>query len=137
MAIADLAGVNAILNGISAVLLVIGYILIRQGKRAQHRAVMIAAFSASVLFLISYVVYHWNIGSRPYTGQGPLRAFYFFILITHIVLAAFTPFLAIITLWRGLGARFDKHRRIARVTLPIWLYVSVTGVIVYVMLYKL
>lgn len=137
MAIADLAGVNAILNGISAILLVIGYVLIRQGRRAQHRAVMIGAFSASVLFLFSYVIYHWNIGSRPYTGQGPLRTFYFFILITHIVLAAFTPFLAIISLWHGLNARFERHRKIARVTLPIWLYVSVTGVIVYVMLYQL
>ena len=137
MAVSDLACVNAALNGISAILLVIGYVLIRRGKRAQHRAVMIAAFSASVLFLISYVVYHWNIGSRPFTGQGPIRTLYFFILITHIVLAAFTPFLAIITLWRGLSARFDKHRQIARWTLPIWLYVSVTGVIVYVMLYRL
>lgn len=136
MAIADLAAVNATLNGVSAILLVIGYALIRQGRREQHRAVMIAAFTASVLFLISYIIYHWNIGSRPYTGQGPIRTLYFFILITHIVLAAFTPFLAIITLWRGLGARFDKHRTIARWTLPIWLYVSITGVIVYVMLYK-
>jgi uncharacterized membrane protein YozB (DUF420 family) len=135
MAIADLAAVNAILNGISAVLLVIGYVLIRQGKRDQHRAVMIAAFAASVLFLISYLVYHWHIGSRPYTGQGTIRAVYFFILITHIVLAAFTPFLAIITLWRGLGGRFAAHRKIARWTLPIWLYVSITGVAVYLMLY--
>ena len=137
MAIADLATVNAILNGISAVLLVIGYLLIRQGKQRQHRAAMIGAFSASVLFLISYLVYHWHVGSRPYTGQGPIRTVYFFILITHVVLAAFTPFLAIVTLWRGLAARFDAHRRIARWTLPIWLYVSVTGVIVYVMLYGL
>ena len=137
MAIADLATVNAVLNGISAILLVIGYVLIRQGQRDRHRAVMIAAFGASVLFLISYVVYHWNIGSRPYTGEGPIRAVYFFILITHVVLAAFTPFLAIITLWRGLSARFDAHRKIARWTLPIWLYVSVTGVVVYVMLYGL
>jgi uncharacterized membrane protein YozB (DUF420 family) len=135
IAVADLAAVNAVLNGISAVLLVAGYALIRRGRIRQHRAAMIGAFSTSVLFLISYVVYHWNIGSKPYTGVGPIRSVYFFVLITHIVLAAFTPFLAIITLVRGLRARFDAHRQIARWTLPIWLYVSVTGVVVYLMLY--
>jgi uncharacterized membrane protein YozB (DUF420 family) len=136
VAISDLAAVNAVLNGISAVLLVIGYALIRQRRITLHKRVMIAAFVTSVLFLISYLVYHYHIGSKPYPGQGAIRSVYFFILITHIVLAAFTPFLAIITLWRGLSARYDKHRRIARWTLPIWMYVSVTGVIVYVMLYQ-
>ena len=137
MAIADLAAVNAILNGISAVLLVIGYVLIRQGKRDQHRAVMIAAFAASVLFLISYLVYHAQAGSKHFPGQGLVRGVYLGILLTHTVLAAAVPPLALITLWRGLSARYDRHRRIARWTLPIWLYVSVTGVIVYLMLYRL
>ena len=137
MDLTDLPAVNATLNGISAVLLVIGYVLIRRRKLEQHRRVMIAAFSTSVLFLISYLIYHGNVGSKPYTGQGPIRSVYFFILITHIVLAAFVPPMAIITLVRGLRARYDAHRKLARWTLPIWLYVSVTGVIVYVMLYQM
>src|SRR5687767_8686396 len=98
---------------------------------------MIAAFATSTLFLICYVVYHANVGSKPFTGQGPIRPVYFVILITHIVLAAFVPPLALVTLVRGLRARYDAHARLARWTLPVWLYVSVTGVIVYVMLYQL
>ena len=137
MELTDLPAVNATLNGISAVLLMIGYILVRQRKLEQHRRVMIAAFSASVLFLICYVIYHANVGSKRFPGQGPVRSVYFFVLITHIVLAALVPPMAIITLSRGLRARYDTHRRIARWTLPIWLYVSVTGVIVYVMLYRM
>lgn len=137
MQLTDLPAVNATLNGISAVLLVIGYVLVRQRKLEQHRRVMIAAFSTSVLFLICYVIYHANVGSRRFPGQGPVRSVYFFILITHIVLAALVPPMAIITLVRGLRARYDSHRRLARWTLPIWLYVSVTGVIVYVMLYQM
>jgi uncharacterized membrane protein YozB (DUF420 family) len=137
MAVTDLPAVNATLNAIAAILLLIGYVLIRNGRQEQHRNVMIGAFAVSVLFLICYVIYHWNVGSRPFTGQGPIRSVYFFILITHIVLAAATPPLAIITLVRGLRSRFDRHRRIARWTLPIWLYVSVTGVIVYWMLYQM
>ena len=137
MALTDLPAVNATLNAISAVLLVIGYVLVRQRKLEAHRRVMIAAFSTSVLFLISYLIYHGNVGSKPYPGQGPIRSVYFFILITHIVLAAFVPPMAIITLVRGLRARYDAHRKLARWTLPIWLYVSVTGVIVYVMLYQM
>ncbi len=137
MHVRDLATVNAILNGTSAVLLMIGYVLIRQRKIAQHRAVMLTAFATSVLFLISYLVYHAQVGSVPFQKHGPIRAVYFGILITHTVLAAAVPVLAIITLNRALKARFDKHRKIARWTFPIWLYVSVTGVVVYVMLYKL
>ena len=137
MSLADLPAVNATLNGISAVLLLIGYALIRRRRIEQHRRVMIAAFATSTLFLICYVIYHANVGSRPFTGQGPIRNVYFFILITHIVLAAFVPPMALVTLVRGLRSRFDQHARLARWTLPIWLYVSVTGVIVYVMLYQL
>jgi len=137
VSVTDLPAINATLNGISAVLLVIGYRLIRQRKIEQHRRVMIGAFAVSTLFLIGYVIYHWNVGSKPFTAQGPVRPFYFFVLITHIVLAALVPPMALITLVRGLRARYDKHARLARWTLPIWLYVSVTGVIVYVMLYQL
>jgi len=116
---------------------VIGYRLIRRGRIEQHRPAMIAAFATSSLFLISYLVYHANVGARPFPGQGAIRQVYFAILISHIVLAATVPPLAIITLTRALRERFDRHRKIARWTLPIWLYVSVTGVIVYAMLYQL
>ena len=137
MSVTDLPAVNATLNGISAVLLVIGYVLIRQRRIQQHRWVMIGAFAVSTMFLIGYVIYHWNVGSKPFTAQGPVRTVYFFVLITHVVLAAFVPPMALVTLIRGLRARYDRHARLARWTLPIWLYVSVTGVIVYVMLYQL
>jgi choline-sulfatase len=131
----DLPAVNASLNAISAVLLVIGYVLIRRRRIEQHRRVMIAAFATSTLFLICYVIYHANAGSKPFAGQGAVRTIYFAILITHVVLAALVPPLALITLVRGLRRRYDRHAKLARWTLPIWLYVSVTGVIVYVMLY--
>jgi uncharacterized membrane protein YozB (DUF420 family) len=137
LSLADLPALNATLNGISALLLVIGYTLIRRRRIVAHRRVMIAAFATSTLFLISYLIYHGNVGARPFTGQGPIRQVYFAVLISHIVLAATVPPLALITLIRGLRARYDKHARLARWTLPIWLYVSVTGVIVYVMLYQL
>jgi uncharacterized membrane protein YozB (DUF420 family) len=137
MAVGDLPALNATLNGIAAVLLVIGYVLIRQRRWRQHRAVMLAAFTTSVLFLISYVTYHANAGSRPFTGQGPIRLVYFSILISHVILAAAIVPLALVTLSRGLRARYDRHARIARWTLPIWLYVSVTGVVVYLMLYRM
>jgi uncharacterized membrane protein YozB (DUF420 family) len=136
VSLTDLPAVNASLNAISAILLVIGFVLIRRRRIVQHRRVMIAAFSTSTLFLICYVIYHANVGSKPFTGQGPVRSLYFFILITHIVLAAFVPPMALVTLVRGLRARYDRHARLARWTLPIWLYVSVTGVIVYLMLYQ-
>jgi uncharacterized membrane protein YozB (DUF420 family) len=135
--LADLPLVNASLNATSAVLLVAGYALIRGGHVRLHRAAMGGAFFVSTLFLVTYVIYHANVGSKPFTGQGPIRPVYFAILITHIILAAAVPPLALITLIRGLRGRFDRHVAIARWTLPIWLYVSVTGVIVYVMLYRL
>jgi uncharacterized membrane protein YozB (DUF420 family) len=135
--IADLPAINATLNGVAAVLLIVGYTLIRRGRIAQHRAVMLTAFGTSIMFLISYLVYHAHVGSKHFPGQGPVRFVYFAILVSHTVLAATVPVLALITLSRGLSARYDRHRAIARWTLPIWLYVSVTGVVVYLMLYQL
>jgi uncharacterized membrane protein YozB (DUF420 family) len=137
VSLSDLPALNATLNAIAAVLLMTGYGSIRRGHVRRHRAAMIAAFIVSVLFLTSYVIYHANVGSRPFTGRGPIRLLYFTILLTHVVLAAVLPPLAIITLWRGLRARFDRHVAIARWTFPIWMYVSVTGVIVYLMLYRM
>ena len=127
---------NATLNAFSAVLLVYGYLLIRRRQVDRHRRIMQAAFAISCIFLVSYLVYHAQVGSVPFHHEGTmLRTVYLSILLTHTVLAATVPVLAIITLRRGLAARFDKHRQIARWTLPIWLYVSITGVVVYVMLY--
>lgn len=137
MTLSDLPALNASLNATAAVLLVIGYTFIRNGRIRQHRAVMISAFTVSSLFLISYVVYHANVGSKPFQRHDPIRVVYFTILLTHVVLAAAVVPLALITLTRGLRGRFDRHVPIARWTFPIWLYVSVTGVIVYVMLYQL
>lgn len=133
----DLPTLNAVLNATAAVCLAIGYILIRQNRWRAHRAVMWTAFSISVLFLISYLTYHYSEGSRPYEGQGISRAIYFVVLISHVVLAAVVPPLALVTLWRGMKKRFVNHRKIARITFPIWMYVSVTGVVVYLMLYVL
>jgi len=135
--ISVLPSVNAFLNASAAVLLIWGYTLIRRKRIETHRKVMLAAFVTSCLFLVSYLVYHAMTGSKRFPGTGTLRTVYLSILGTHTILAAVVPFLAIITLSRGLRGRYDKHRRIARWTLPIWLYVSVTGVIVYVMLYHL
>lgn len=132
----DLPAVNATLNGISGVLLVVGYVLMRARRIDQHRRVMLAAFVTSSAFLVSYIIYHAQVGSVRFTRQGFVRPLYFTILVTHVSLAAVTLPLAIITLSRGLKARYAKHRRIARWTLPIWLYVSVTGVLVYVLLYQ-
>jgi uncharacterized membrane protein YozB (DUF420 family) len=112
-----------------------GWVFIRRRQIARHRACMLAACAMSALFLTSYVIYHANVGSVPYTGRGSLRTTYFAILITHIMLAAAILPLAIVTLSRALARRFDRHRRIARWTFPIWLYVSVTGVVIYFMLY--
>lgn len=134
-AVLQLPALNAILNAIAAGWLVAGYVLIRRGRRRAHRFAMIAAFATSVLFLVSYLVYHAQAGSRPFTGQGWIRPVYFAILLSHALLAAAVPPLAIVTLTRGLRARYGAHRRIARRTLPIWLYVSVTGVVVYLVLY--
>lgn len=132
----DLPAVNAILNSTSAILLVIGYILTRRRNIQAHRKVMIAAFSVSVLFLISYLIYHSQAGAVRYQKTGPIRTVYFTVLLSHTILAAFVPFMAIITLVRGLRADFARHRKIAVWTLPVWLYVSVTGVVVYWMLYQ-
>ena len=137
MSLSDLPALNATLNATSAVLLVIGYTFIRRGRIRRHRAVMIAACVVSTLFLTSYVIYHANIGSKPFPGRGPIRVVYFTILLTHVLLAATVLPLAIITLARGLRGRFDRHVIVARWTFPIWLYVSVTGVIVYLMLYRM
>jgi len=137
MSIQDLPTLNAVLNGTAAVLLIIGYRLIRTGKREAHKKVMLAAFSVSVLFLVSYLVYHQQAGSVKFTGTGPIRTVYFSVLVTHSVLAALVPFMALATLWRGLKGRFERHRNLARWTLPIWLYVSATGVAVYWMLYRM
>jgi uncharacterized membrane protein YozB (DUF420 family) len=133
----DLPPVNAALNATAAGLLVWGYVLIRRGRKAAHRRVMLAAFAVSVLFLAGYLTYHAQAGSVRFQKTGAIRAVYFSILLTHTVLAAAVPVLAVITLSRGLRGRIEKHRRIARWTLPIWLYVSVTGVVVYVMLYRM
>jgi uncharacterized membrane protein YozB (DUF420 family) len=132
----DLPAVNASLNALSGVLLVAGYLLIRARRIEQHRRCMIAAFAASSLFLVCYVVYHAQVGSVRFTRQGFVRPLYYSILITHVTLAVVVVPLAIVTLSRGLHARYQRHRAIARWTLPIWLYVSVTGVLVYVLLYQ-
>lgn len=139
MQISDLPTLNAVLNGTSAILLGIGYVMIRTNRQQwkRHRLVMWSAFAMSVLFLTSYLIYHYNTGSTPYEGEGILRYVYYVILFTHVVLAAAVPFLAVITLWRGQKKQFKQHRKIARITFPIWMYVSVTGVIVYLMLYVL
>jgi uncharacterized membrane protein YozB (DUF420 family) len=133
----DLPLLNAILNGSSALCLIAGFYFIRVHEIRKHRACMIAALACSTLFLTSYLVYHAQVGSIPFTGVGAVRVLYFAILGTHTLLAATVPPLAIITLRRALRARFDKHRKIARWALPVWLYVSVTGVVIYLMLYRI
>lgn len=135
--ISDLPTVNAMLNTISTILLTIGYFCIRSRKTIAHRNCMIAAFVVSTLFLASYLTYHYHAGSTPFEGEGWIRGVYFAVLIPHIVLAALILPLALTTLYFALRKRFNKHRRIARWTLPIWLYVSVTGIVVYWMLYHL
>jgi uncharacterized membrane protein YozB (DUF420 family) len=135
--VSDLPGLNAALNSLAALLLTTGWVAIRRRRIAVHRACMIAAFATSTVFLVSYLVYHYHVGSKPFQGHGAVRVAYLVILFSHIVLAATIVPLSLVTLSRALAGRFDKHRRIARVTLPLWLYVSVTGVVVYVMLYRL
>ncbi len=136
MSVADLPALNAVLNGTAAVLLVTAYILIRKGHREAHKRVMLAAFTVSTVFLISYLTYHFLAGVVYFPGTGAIRIIYLTILATHTALAVTVPVLAIITLRRGLKGWFARHKKIARWTLPIWLYVSVTGVIVYLMLYQ-
>jgi uncharacterized membrane protein YozB (DUF420 family) len=124
----DLPALNAILNGTAGLLLLAGWVLIRRGNRLAHKRVMLAAVACSALFLVSYLTYHFQVGSVRFPGQGPIRTVYFTILITHTILATAIVPLVLITLNHGLRERFDRHRRIARVTLPLWAYVSVTGV---------
>ena len=128
---------NATLNATAAVLLVSGYTFIRRRNVTAHRLCMVAAFLTSTAFLISYLIYHARVGSVPFQGQGWIRPVYFFILFTHIALAAAILPLALVTLSRALREQFDRHKRIARWTLPIWLYVSITGVVIYFLLYHL
>lgn len=141
--LAALPTVNASLNALATFLLVFGFVLIKQGKRETHRNVMLTAFGVSVVFLICYLTYHFGLhhytGERgkPFTGTGMIRGIYFAILISHVVLAAVVPILAVMTIYRGLKADWPRHRRIAKVTFPIWLYVSITGVVIYLMLYHL
>ena len=132
---ATLPTVNATLNGASALLLAAGWVAIRRRNVAVHRALMLTAFAVSCAFLTSYLYYHSQVGSVPFTGTGWVRPLYFTILISHIILAAAIVPLALVTLLRAWRAQYDRHRRIARVTLPLWMYVSITGVIVYLMLY--
>ena len=135
--IETLPHLNALLNATATILLVTGWVLIKKRRIAQHRAVMIAAVAVSAAFLTSYVIYHANAGSKPFPGTGTIRTVYFAVLIPHVILAAAVLPPILITFVRGLRRDDARHRRIARWTLPVWLYVSVTGVIVYLMLYRL
>ncbi len=137
MTLHDLPALNATLNAVAAGLLVIGWVLIRRGHVKAHRAVMIAALVCSVAFLTSYLIYHYQVGSVRFQGTGAARTVYFTILISHTILAAAVPVLAVITVVRAVRRKFAEHKAIARWTLPIWLYVSVTGVAVYWMLYRM
>src|ERR1041385_3317548 len=128
---------NAILNGTSAILLAAGYLAIRAGKREVHKRFMILAFLVSCAFLVSYLVYHYRVGHVAFQGQGIIRPIYFALLISHTILAVVIVPLILITLRRAWRGRFDKHRAMARWTLPLWFYVSVTGVVVYLMLYQI
>jgi len=134
--LADLPAVNAALNATTAVLLTTGFVMVRRRKLTAHKVCMLAAFAVSTLFLASYLYYHAHAGIRHFTGQGWIRPLYFAILLSHTLLAAAVVPLAVTTAYRGLTGRFPKHQRIARWTLPIWLYVSLTGVVVYLLLYR-
>lgn len=137
ISVSQLPAVNAALNSLSAILLVGGYLFIKSRNIKAHKACMLSAFASSMLFLVSYLVYHYQVGSVPFKGEGGIRLVYFTILLTHTLLATTVVPLALVTLFRAFKERFDAHRRIARWTFPIWLYVSVTGVIVYWMLYRM
>ena len=136
MSVHDLPAVNATLNALSGILLLIGYARIKSGNRASHRLWMLSAFASSALFLVFYVIYHAQVGSVPFTRTGIVRPIYFTILLTHVVLAAVVLPMILVTLRRGLTGQFGRHRALARWTFPIWMYVSVTGVLVYVLLYR-
>ena len=141
--LAALPAVNASLNGLATLLLLSGLALIRKGRRTAHRNVMLAAFAVSVVFLGCYLTYHQGLHhytgthGKEFSGAGLVRYAYFSILITHVILAAVVPVLAVMTIYRGLKADWERHRKIARLTFPIWLYVSITGVVIYLMLYHL
>jgi putative membrane protein len=137
MSVTDLPALNATLNAISFGFLLTGYVLIRRGRREAHRNCMIGALITSALFLTSYVIYHLNVGSVPFQKTGWIRTVYFAVLIPHVILAAAIVPLVLITVSRAWSRKFDQHRRVARWTLPLWLYVSITGVVVYVMLYQM
>ncbi len=137
MSVTDLPTLNASLNTLATVFLLAGYVFVRQKKVGLHRMSMLGALAASVAFLTSYVIYHANVGSRPFTGTGPIRVVYFTVLISHVLLAIAIVPLVLMTVSRALSGRFDPHRRIARITWPLWMYVSITGVIVYLMLYRM
>jgi len=137
MSATDLPTLNAILNASSAGCLLVGWWLVRSGRREGHRRAMLAALACSAAFLVSYLVYHAQVGSVRFTGQGPVRAVYFTVLISHTILAVVIVPLVLVTLSRALRGRFDAHRRIARLTLPLWGWVSLSGVAVYWMLYRL
>lgn len=135
--VTDLPAVNATLNSLATVLLIAAWVLVKRRRLTAHRNVMIAALVCSALFLTSYLIYHAQVGSVRFPGTGPVRTLYLGILLTHTVLAALVPFLVGITVWRAYRRRWDRHVAIARWTLPVWLYVSVTGVVVYWMLYQM
>ena len=135
IAVADLPLVNAVLNSTSAVLLTLGFASIRTNRVALHRGFMCGAFATSTVFLVSYLTYHFLAGSTPYAGVGWMRTLYFSILLSHTVLAAAVPPLAVVTIYLALRGRFTAHKRLARWTWPVWMYVSVTGVVIYLMLY--
>jgi uncharacterized membrane protein YozB (DUF420 family) len=132
-----LPAVNAVLNSTAAVLLVLGFVFIKQKKIAQHRACMLAAFGVSSVFLVCYLIHHARVGSVPFRGTGALRTLYFAILVPHVLLATAIVPMAITTIYRGLKGNVAKHKPLARVTLPVWLFVSVSGVAVYLMLYQM
>jgi len=137
MTVTDLPALNATLNATSFVLLTTGWFLIKSGRRQAHKWCMIAALVMSAAFLTSYVIYHLEVGSVPFQKTGWIRTLYFLVLIPHVILAAAIVPMILITVSRALSDKFDKHKKIARITLPLWLYVSVTGVIVYLMLYQM
>lgn len=137
MSVSDLPALNAALNFTAAVLLTAGFYFIKQRRIQAHKRCMVAALFVSMAFLTSYVIYHYNVGSVPFKGQGWIRPVYFFILITHVILAIVIVPMVLPTAYLGLTSRFDKHVRIARKTFPLWMYVSVTGVVVYLMLYQI
>jgi uncharacterized membrane protein YozB (DUF420 family) len=137
MAFSDLPLLNALLNGSATVFLLLGYRFIRRKKQRAHHTCMILAVVASCLFLVCYLVYHFQVGSVPFNGEGWVRSVYFTILISHTLLAMTLPVLVPLTLSRAMKKRYDLHKRIARLTLPTWIYVSITGVTIYILLYRL